>query len=236
MRSKQLLLSILALLVMPAWLAAQDAQARIDAALTAATKAQIPVSLLTNKVAEGEAKRVPRERIAAAVESQLAALTKASSVLQREQIRIQNPSELSLVADALQAGVTESVAVRTMRAAPAERRAAAVSAVTSMVRLGVHPEPAFVQVNAALTSNTALANLIAQLEAIGASVSISPTHLSVSGKGAYPAELISELIKMWNSGRRANGSIVEASVTTSIDHPAPVAPPSSSGTTPPGVK
>ena len=158
MTSKLLLLMTLDLVFAPAAFAeqaqaqARTPQARIDAAMEAAARADVPVSLLTSKVAEGEAKHVPRERIAAAVETRLAALTRASRMLRRAEVEAQSPGELALMADALEAGVSENVVVRTWRSAPSD-----------LVRLGQGSEPAFARVNAALRTNAALANLQAEV-------------------------------------------------------------------------
>ncbi|HEU4828374.1 MAG TPA: hypothetical protein VFT04_04190, partial [Gemmatimonadales bacterium] len=55
--------------------------ARVEATLSAAAEAGIPVSLLERKIAEGRAKGVPMARIASAVEARLAALTSARDAL-----------------------------------------------------------------------------------------------------------------------------------------------------------
>jgi hypothetical protein len=143
--------------------AAGTPDARINAAMAAAARAQIPVSLLQNKVAEGEAKNVPRERIATAVESRLSGLVRASGVLRAAELNAYSAGELGLMSDALEAGVSESVAIRTMRSAPEERRVVAIAVVTDLVRLGHGSEPAFVRVNSSLSTNTALANLQAEV-------------------------------------------------------------------------
>src|SRR5438034_115107 len=140
MTSKLLLLMTLDLVFAPAAFAeqaqaqARTPQARIDAAMEAAARADVPVSLLTSKVAEGEAKHVPRERIAAAVETRLAALTRASRMLRRAEVEAQSPGELALMADALEAGVSENVVVRTWRSAPSERRVVAIAVLADLVR------------------------------------------------------------------------------------------------------
>ena len=105
-----------ALICAPAALLAQDstasastgADARIDAALESAVNAGIPVSLLERKVAEGKAKGVPMDRIAAAVERRLDALTHARDVLLDAGLKSTTEGELSVAADAVQAGVSQS--------------------------------------------------------------------------------------------------------------------------------
>lgn len=87
-----------------AWVAAaQTPQARIDAALARATEAGIPVALLQSKVAEGRAKGVSLERIAAAVERRGAALEHARDVLRGP--REVDQAGLSVAADAVEAGI-----------------------------------------------------------------------------------------------------------------------------------
>ena len=71
-----------ALAIAPAVLSAQDSTAagsaaedpRVHATLETALSAGIPVDLLERKVAEGQAKGVPMDRIAAAVQTRLDAL------------------------------------------------------------------------------------------------------------------------------------------------------------------
>src|SRR5688572_27753283 len=103
MRSKLFISMMSAALLAPAALQAQSAaasataqaqaqaqaktpKARIDAAMHAAARANVPASLLESKVAEGEAKRVPQERIATAVEARLQALVRASETMDRADI------------------------------------------------------------------------------------------------------------------------------------------------------
>jgi len=141
----------------------KGAQARIDAAIHAAAEAKIPTSLLTNKVAEGEAKHVPAERIATAVEAKLRALVRASAALERAEVKHESASELAVAADALEAGVSEQVLVRLTKSAPEERRVVAVAVLADLVRLGKASDVAFAQVNAAVGTSAALANLNAQV-------------------------------------------------------------------------
>jgi hypothetical protein len=137
--------------------------ARIDAAVHAAVQAKIPTSLLTTKVAEGQAKHVPQDRIANAVEARLRALMRASAVLNRADVEFQNASELAVAADALEAGVTESALIRLEKSAPEERRVVAVAVLADLVRLGKTSDVALAQVNAAVSTSATLANLNAQV-------------------------------------------------------------------------
>lgn len=137
--------------------------ARIDAAMRTAAKAKIPTTLLESKVAEGEAKHVPPQRIATAVEARLEALVDASDAMNRAKIESRTEGELAVAADALQAGVSEKALIKIYRSAPAERRVVAVAVLTDLVRLGQDSEPAFARVNSTLKSSVALANLQAEV-------------------------------------------------------------------------
>ena len=141
----------------------KTAQARIDAAISTAAEAKIPVSLLQSKVDEGQAKHVPLERIAAAVEMRLKGLVRASEALQRADVGVQNEGELLVSSDALEAGVSENALVRISREAPAERRAVAIAVLTDLVRLGAASDNALARVTGAASSSAALANLHAEV-------------------------------------------------------------------------
>jgi hypothetical protein len=138
-------------------------QARIDAALQAAAEANVPTSLLSSKVSEGQAKRVPQERIANAVEARLKSLVRASAALHRADVEMGSAAELAVAADALEAGVSENALIRLSRSAPEERRVVAVAVLADLVRLGQSSESALARVNAAVTTSAALANLNAEV-------------------------------------------------------------------------
>ncbi len=142
---------------------ARAPRARIEAAMQAAAEAQIPVSLLQSKVAEGEAKRVSEDRIATAVEARFRALLRASSALERADVEERGASELAVAADALAAGVSEDALIRVTKSAPGERRVVAIAVLADLVRLGKPSDAALAQVTAAVTSSAALANLNAQV-------------------------------------------------------------------------
>jgi len=137
--------------------------ARIDAALHAAAEADIPTSLLSSKVAEGQAKHVPPERIANAVEARLKSLVRASAALHSADVKMGSAAELAVAADALEAGVSENALVRLCRSAPEERRVVAVAVLADLVRLGQSSESALARVNTAVTTSAALANLNAEV-------------------------------------------------------------------------
>jgi hypothetical protein len=128
----------------------QDAEARIQAAFQTALEAGIPVALLERKQAEGRAKGVSPERIAAAVEARLQGLTRAQAAFQRGRIENVTEGDLALGADALQAGVSERALIEVNRQAPQERRAVATALLADLVVLGQVPDQALARVNAAL--------------------------------------------------------------------------------------
>jgi hypothetical protein len=59
----------------------QGAQERIDTAIAHARSQGVPVSLLESKMAEGKAKGVPLDRIAAAIERREASLERAAQAM-----------------------------------------------------------------------------------------------------------------------------------------------------------
>ncbi|HEX2168138.1 MAG TPA: hypothetical protein VHG09_12970 [Longimicrobiales bacterium] len=193
MKSKVFAAIVPALLLMPAALAAQNAdakanarvqastpQARIDAAMAAAARASIPVELIESKIAEGRAKAVAEERIATAVEARVAGLVRASEALKRASVEAASAGHLSVAADALDAGVSESAVVRISRDAPRERRAVAVAVLADLVRLGHPADHALTRVSAAASSSAALANLHAEVASQLRLGGMRPT-LDVSG-------------------------------------------------------
>ncbi len=179
MRSKTLFLAAV-LALAPAALSAQDstattgagADARVEAALETAANAGIPVSLLERKIAEGRAKGVPMERIAAAVEKRLDALVKAQDAMTKAGLESTTEGELSVAADAVQGGVSQKALATISQSAAQDRRAVAIAVLTDLVTLGHASEHALTQVQTALTRGPeALANLraesAAQLQANG---------------------------------------------------------------------
>ena len=143
---------------------AQTTQERIDAATAHAREAGIPVTLLESKVAEGKAKGIPMDRIAAAVERREAALEKASHALRgRPDV---GAADLAVGADAIESGVSAAVLKAIADSAPRDRRVVAIAALTELVREGHVPEAALESVKDALKRGPdALANLPAQAAA-----------------------------------------------------------------------
>lgn len=141
----------------------QPPQERINAALARARREGIPVALLESKMAEGKAKGVPLERIAAAIERREVALERASQALRGE---ADAAGSLSVGADAIESGVNEAVLKAVAESAPRDRRNVAIAALTQLVQQGHVPEAALERVRDALTRGPdALANLPS--EAVG---------------------------------------------------------------------
>lgn len=141
-------------------------EARLEAALATALEAGIPVSLLESKIAEGKAKGVAMDRIAAAVEARMNGLMQASRALKHARIESVTEADLSVAADAIQAGVNASTVLEMARSAPGERRAVAIAVLADLVQLGLASESAMARVNAAIAKGPgALANLRAKAAA-----------------------------------------------------------------------
>jgi hypothetical protein len=166
MRSKTLWIAtmlVLAPLGLQAQQGAASAEARIEAAMQAAVGAGVPVSLLEQKIAEGKAKGVPMARIAAAVEARQQALVQARDALQQAHLESTTTGELSVAADAVEAGVSQTALIAISETAPQERRAVAIAVLTELVNLGHASEQALIQVQAAVQRGPeALANLRAE--------------------------------------------------------------------------
>ena len=132
-------------------------QDRINAALSRARGAGIPVALLESKMAEGKAKGIPLERIAAAIERRAGALERASQALRG------NPGDtasLSVGADAIESGVNETVLKAVAEEAPRDRRTVAIATLTQLVQQGDLPDAALAKVRNALKRGPdALTNL-----------------------------------------------------------------------------
>lgn len=146
--------------VLPAGLAAQAPQQRLDAARARALQAGLPVELIDSKVVEGRAKGVPLERIVAAVEQRLEAGLRAQAASSRADF---TPAEFGIAADALLGGVSEAVLGALVERSPHERRAVAIATLTQLVQLGTSQEEALQRVSDALARGPeALMNLPAQ--------------------------------------------------------------------------
>ncbi len=135
----------------------QPPQDRIDTTLSRARQVGVPVSLLESKIAEGKAKGVSPERIAAAIERREAVLERASQALRGE---ADAAASLAVGADAIESGVNEAVLKAVAANAPRDRRNVAIAALTQLVQQGQVPEAALERVRDALKRGPdALANL-----------------------------------------------------------------------------
>jgi hypothetical protein len=139
----------------------QPSQDRINTALARARQVGIPVSLLEGKIAEGKAKGVSLDRIAAAIERREATLERANQVMKGQPGN--GDAELSVAADAIDSGVSDTVLRAIAESAPRDRRAVAIAALTQLVQLGHVPEAALDRVKDALKRGPeALLNLPAE--------------------------------------------------------------------------
>jgi hypothetical protein len=127
---------------------AQTPEERIETALANAAESRIPVALLEDVVMEGQAKGAALDRIAQAVERRLAALARASEALAGQPAVA--PADLAAVADAHEAGISDTILAAVFAKAPGERRAVAVEALTRLVEDGQVPPAALEQVIKAL--------------------------------------------------------------------------------------
>lgn len=160
LRRATMMVGALVLFAAPAF--AQETEGTAEA-FARAEAAGIPVSLLESKMAEGRAKGVPMDVIERAIEHRADALIRAGSAFETAGIEGASEAELSVAADALESGVSEVVLQTISEAAPQERRAVAIAALSYLVASGEVPEEALVRVEAALQHGPdALANLSAR--------------------------------------------------------------------------
>ena len=124
------------------------ADMRIEAALGKARTNGVPVELLQSKIAEGRAKGVSADRIAAAVERRETALERASQALKGQDQVVD--ADLSVAADALEMGVNDSVLKAVAESAPRARRAVAIATLSALVERGSTPDAALARVRDAL--------------------------------------------------------------------------------------
>ncbi len=195
MRTRTLYLAAL-LALAPTALAAQDSTAaatRVTASLEAAAEAGIPVTLLERKVAEGKAKGVSMTRIAAAVEARLVALTRAREAMVNAGLASTTEGELSVAADAVQAGVSGTALATISRSAPDERRAVAIAVLSELVAAGHSSNQALAQVQGALAGGPeALGNLRTGANGgagAGVGVGAGGTGEQVDGAGSARVDL-----------------------------------------------
>lgn len=143
-----IVLLLLAFSPLAAGAQSSGAEQRIEAAMGALRAAGLPASLLQSKVAEGRAKGISAERIAAAVEQRAQALVRAQQALQ--QVPGMGSADVAVAADALQAGVGEDIVRQLANEAPANQRAVAIAVLTQLVKQGVPAGQALGRVKNAL--------------------------------------------------------------------------------------
>jgi hypothetical protein len=200
---------LLAMLAAPAAARAQTPEQRISAARQAAAASGIPVQLLESKVAEGRAKGVPADRIAAAVERRLSTLTRARDIMAGRQV---SAADLSVGADALDAGVDADVLRQVSSSAPADRRAMAIAVLTELVAGGETSQRAMARVNAALRGGSeALRRLPGEAAAENSRRSSAPGRDPSRaeggqgrGRGGPPASVPGATNRPNNGGGRGN--------------------------------
>ena len=196
---RNLALTLAALAVVAPAIAAQDsttttstttANARVETAIQHAMTVGIPVTLLQRKVDEGKAKGVPMDRIAVAVENRLAALTRARDAMLSAGLTHTTEGQLSVAADAVQAGVSQSALAAVSHSAPEERRTVAIAVLTQLVASGPLPDQAVAHVQAAIARGPeALANLGAQAGAGSANAGGATASLRGSASAGARVEL-----------------------------------------------
>ena len=139
----------------------QPPQDRTNTALARARQVGIPVTLLESKIAEGKAKGVSLDRIAATIERRETTLEHVSQLMKGSQGP--DVADLSVAADAVDAGVNDAVLKAIADTAPRDRRAVAIAALTDLVKAGHVPEAALARVKEALKRGPeALLNLPAE--------------------------------------------------------------------------
>src|SRR5688500_20126072 len=104
----------------------QPPQERINTGLARAREVGIPIAMLESKIAEGKAKGVSLERLAAVIERRLAALERAQEALRGRPDAVDS---LAISADAIESGVSEEVLQA--GAGPAQRGAGHVGGAAS---------------------------------------------------------------------------------------------------------
>ena len=156
---RRLTLSMALLLLAPLHAAAQTPAQRIEAVRARMAQLRVPVELIDTKVAEGRAKAVPMDRIAAAVERRGAGLATAQAALARPG-RPAERAELSAGADAVDAGIDAGSIRAAVQAAPAGHGAIALAVLTQLHLQGMPVDRALEMVRrAAARGDQAVADL-----------------------------------------------------------------------------
>jgi len=161
---------------------AQPPQERINTALTRARQVGIPVTLLEAKIAEGKAKGVSLERIAAAIERRETTLEHANQIIRGQPGA--GDADLAVTADAIESGVNDAVLKAVADSSPRDRRAVAIAALTQLVQMGRGSEEALARVQEALKRGPeALLNLPAEASGRGRGQSNDVPRAGSNGNG-----------------------------------------------------
>jgi hypothetical protein len=183
--------AVMALLMPGAGMAAgQTAEERIELALARAGESgAFVLDLLNEKLAEGRAKGVDVDRIAAALERRTDALTRASEMLSGQ--TDVDAAALDAVANAYESGVSQAVLTSVFDTAPRERRFAAVAALSQLVEDGHTPSDALQRVQDALARGADLPGPAAAASGAPAGVPAGPPAVvptpGAAPQGARPA-------------------------------------------------
>jgi hypothetical protein len=146
--NRKILLVTLALAATPTAASAQSPEARIDAARARLTAAGIPAALLDGRVAQGRAKGVAMERIAASVERRAASLTVARQAMAPR--RDLTAADLDAGADAVEAGIPTADLHALTELVHGADRAVAIAVLAQLHRDGLPAAQALERVTAAL--------------------------------------------------------------------------------------
>lgn len=170
----RLLLFMGMLMLSPLQAAGQNPAQRIEAVRARMAQLRIPVELIDTKVAEGRAKGVPMDRIAAAVERRGAGLATAQAALSRPG-RPADRAELSAGADAVDAGIDASSMRAAVQAASPGHGAIALAVLTQLHLQGLPVDRALEMVRrAAAQGDQAVADLAQQNNGRGNSGNNTP--------------------------------------------------------------
>src|SRR5436190_6369200 len=145
----QWIAAVTVLAFLPIVAAAETPQERIDQAMARAKDAGIPIELLESKVAEGRAKGIAADRIATAVENRLHGLEQAKLIMTRGANDV-DAAQLSVGADAISAGVGETVLEKIAASKGRDSRTVAGAALTQLVLNEITNETAFSEGRVAL--------------------------------------------------------------------------------------
>ena len=149
MLNARILLVFLTLAAVPLAASAQSPEARIEAARARVSAAGIPATLLDGRVAQGRAKGVSMERIAASVERRASSLSAALQAMVGP-VRDLTAADLNAGADAIEAGIPTSDLRALTELVHGPDRPVAIAVLAQLHRDGLSAAQAFARVTAAL--------------------------------------------------------------------------------------